>query len=74
MAVRGKRPWEFRDVTIKPDDYVKLGRWMQEKKVRAIVDEVFGIDDNGPVKAFAKLRIGRMRGKIVVKIADSWEE
>ena len=70
----GKTPWEFIDVMIKPDDYAKLGQWMQEKKVRAIVDEVFGMVDNGPVKAFAKLRTGRTRGKIVVKIADSWEE
>ena len=70
----GKRPWEFMHVVSKPDDYAKLGKWMQEKKIHAVVDEIFGMDDQGPVRAFAKLRTRRTKGKIIVKIADSWEE
>ncbi|KAH8696649.1 hypothetical protein BGW36DRAFT_360468 [Talaromyces proteolyticus] len=70
----GKRPWEFMNLVNKPEDYAKLGRLMQEGKVRPYVDEVFGMQDKGPVRAFAKLRTGRTRGKIIIKIADSWEE
>ncbi|KAH8807461.1 hypothetical protein F5884DRAFT_789293 [Xylogone sp. PMI_703] len=70
----GKRPWEFMHLVARPEDYAQLGQWMKEKKVRPVVDEIFGMDDMGPVKAFAKLRTGRARGKILVKIQDSWEE
>lgn len=66
----GQRPWEFLPLTSKVDDYVQIGRWMQEGKVRAIVDEVFGTDEKGPVRAFEKVRTGRAKGKIVVKMAD----
>lgn len=70
----GKRPWEFNHLENKPEDYAKLGRLMQEKKVRAIVDEVFGMEDRGPIKAFAKLRTGRAKGKIIVKLWGAPEE
>ncbi|KAI4156669.1 MAG: hypothetical protein LQ346_009134, partial [Caloplaca aetnensis] len=70
----GQRPWEFLKLESKVDDYAQIGRWMQEGKVRAVVDEVFGFgmegEDQGPVKAFEKLRTGRTRGKIVVKVAE----
>ncbi|KAL8782245.1 MAG: hypothetical protein Q9213_005548 [Squamulea squamosa] len=69
----GQRPWEFLKLQSKLEDYAQIGRWMQEGKVRAVVDEVFSMDDKGPVKAFEKLRTGRTRGKIVVKIAEQWE-
>ncbi|KAL8921014.1 MAG: hypothetical protein Q9208_005905 [Pyrenodesmia sp. 3 TL-2023] len=69
----GKRPWEFLKLQSKVDDYAQIGKWMQEGKVRAVVDEVFDMDDKGPVKAFEKLRTGRARGKIVVKVAEECE-
>ena len=68
----GQRPWEFLHLVSKVEDYAQLGRWMQEGKVRAVVDEVFGMEDKGPVRAFEKLRKGRTKGKIVVKVAE-WE-
>ena len=70
----GQRPWEFLSLKSKVEDYAQIGRWMQEGKVRAVVDEVFGMEDKGPVRAFEKLRTGRVRGKIVVKVAERWEE
>ena len=66
----GKRPWQFMHLVSKPEDYAQLGRWMQEGKVRAVVDEVFPMEDKGPVRAFDKLRTGRTRGKIVVRVAE----
>ncbi|KAF7503808.1 hypothetical protein GJ744_003249 [Endocarpon pusillum] len=70
----GQRPWEFVQLVSKVEDYEQIGRWMQERKVRAVVDEVFDMENKGPVKAFEKLRTGRTRGKIAVKIAERWEE
>lgn len=70
----GQRPWEFLHLESKVEDYEQIGRWMQEGKVRAVVDEVFGMEDKGPVRAFEKLRTGRTRGKIVVKVAEGREE
>ncbi|KAL9637925.1 MAG: hypothetical protein Q9164_001898 [Protoblastenia rupestris] len=70
----GQRPWEFLHLESKVEDYAQIGRWMQEGKVRAVVDEVFGMEDKGPVRAFEKLRTGRTRGKIVVKVAERWDE
>ena len=70
----GQRPWEFLQLASKVEDYAQIGRLMQEGKVRAVVDEVFDMENKGPVRAFEKLRTGRARGKIVVKIAERWEE
>ncbi len=66
----GKRPWEFNDLVNKHEDFAELGRMIQEKKVRVIIDEVFDTQDKGPVRAYAKLRLGRTRGKIVVKLVE----
>lgn len=66
----GQRPWEFLGLVNKPEDLEQIARWMQEGKVRAVVDEVFGMEDKGPVRAFEKLRLGRTRGKIVVKVVE----
>nr|A0A1W5SKT4.1 RecName: Full=Trans-enoyl reductase pgmF; AltName: Full=Pigmented naphthoquinones biosynthesis cluster protein F [Aspergillus terreus]ARB51367.1 putative quinone reductase [Aspergillus terreus] len=70
----GKRPWEFMHIESNVQDYEQLGRWMQEGKLRAVVDEVFGMQDDGPVKAYQKLRTGRAKGKIIVKIDETWED
>ena len=70
----GQRPWEFLGLKSKLEDYAQIGRWMQEGKVRAVVDETFEFEDKGPVKAFEKLRTGRAKGKIVVKVQSEWEE
>jgi NADPH:quinone reductase-like Zn-dependent oxidoreductase len=70
----GKRPWEFMHIQNNVQDYAQLGQWMQEGKLRAIVDQVFDMEDKGPVKAYQKLRTGRARGKIIVKIEKTQEE
>lgn len=66
----GQRPWEFMGLKSKVEDYEQISQWMQEGKLRAVVDEVFGMEDKGPVRAYDKLRLGRTKGKIVVKIAE----
>ena len=64
----GKRPFQFLGVESKYDDFVKIGQWMKEGKVRSVIDTVFDFDD-GP-KAYAKLRTGRAKGKIVVHVRE----
>ena len=51
----------------KLDVLVKIGEWMSEGKVRAVIDERFAFED--AVKAIVKLKTGRARGKIVIDVA-----
>ncbi|EME84105.1 uncharacterized protein MYCFIDRAFT_162964 [Pseudocercospora fijiensis CIRAD86] len=43
-----------------------IDKWMVEGKVRAIIEKVYEMEDAG--KAFERLKSGRVRGKLVVKI------
>ncbi|KAL4940983.1 hypothetical protein BDV06DRAFT_230035 [Aspergillus oleicola] len=70
----GKRPYEFMHIVNNVEDYTQIGRWLEEGKVKAIVDEVFGFDEKGPVKAYEKLRTARARGKIVVLVDEKWDQ
>ena len=66
----GKRPFRFLGVKNNPDQFRDIAGWMAEGKVKAVIDEVFGMDDQGPVRAFEKLKTGRVKGKLVVRVAD----
>ncbi len=66
----GTAKFEFLKVVNNYDQAMELGRWMQEGKVKAVIDEVFGMEDKGPVKAFERMKTGRARGKIVVRVAE----
>ncbi|KAF7558232.1 hypothetical protein G7Z17_g99 [Cylindrodendrum hubeiense] len=46
----------------------RIGHWMKEGEVKAIVDTTYGWEDV-PL-AFGKLREGHARGKLVVQVAD----
>lgn len=63
----GKRSFLVMMVQTKHDDYVHIGKLMQEGKVKAVVDETFEYKD--APKAFEKLKTGRSRGNIVVTVA-----
>ena len=62
----GKRPFSFFALDVKQNDLAAIGEWMADGKVRAVIDETFGLTDVG--KAFAKIKRGRTKGKIVIKI------
>lgn len=66
----GKRPWEFLALTNKTEDYAQLGKWMSEGKLRSVVDEVFEMQEKGPVRGYEKVRSGRARGKVLVRVAE----
>ncbi|KAI3319757.1 NAD(P)-binding protein [Xylariaceae sp. AK1471] len=65
----GKRTWKFLISDQRHEDLAQLGQWMQEGKVRAVIDgDIFPFED--APKAFEKLKTGRTRGKLVVKVSD----
>lgn len=51
-----------------PGDLERIAKWMVEGKVRMVVDETFGFEE--AAKGFEKLKTGRARGKVVVRV---WE-
>ncbi|KAF2242246.1 reticulon-4-interacting protein 1, mitochondrial precursor [Trematosphaeria pertusa] len=62
----GKRKYHMMMVKNNAENLAQLGKWMQEGKVRPILDSVFEFDD--VPKAFEKLKTGRAKGKIVVHV------
>ena len=66
----GKRSFAFTTVSHNLDHYKEIAQWMAEGKVKALIDDVYGMEDKGPVRAFERLKTGRVKGKVVVRIAE----
>lgn len=66
----GKRPFQFLGTANNSDHLKEIAQWMAQGKVKALVDEVYGMEDKGPIRAFERLKTGRAKGKIVVKVAE----
>ncbi|ROV98342.1 hypothetical protein VMCG_07158 [Cytospora schulzeri] len=62
----GKRNYKLIIAKQSHEDLSRLGAWMKEGKVKAVIDEVFAFE-KAP-DAYAKLKTGRAKGKILVKI------
>jgi NADPH:quinone reductase-like Zn-dependent oxidoreductase len=62
----GKRPFSFGLASTNFEDLTKLGRLVEEGKVKPVVNEVYAFED--VPKAYEKLRTGRAKGKIVVRV------
>jgi NADPH:quinone reductase-like Zn-dependent oxidoreductase len=62
----GKRKYSMLIVKPNADDFSQLAVWMKEGKIRAVIDSTFEWDD--APKGFEKLKTGRAKGKIVVKV------
>ncbi|MCJ1278803.1 hypothetical protein MMC21_006621 [Puttea exsequens] len=63
----GKRPFRFLGLKTEAGELKILVEWVKEGKLKVVIDEVFEWDNDGPIKAFQKLKTGRARGKIVVE-------
>ena len=50
------------------EDLEQLGTWMEEEKVKPVIDQVFPFEQ--APKAFEKLKTGRAKGKIVIDVAS----
>jgi len=69
----GKRPFTFHDVHSSKEELEVIGKWMQEKKVKAVFDQVCEWED--VPKAYERLKSGRAKGKIVVHVmANDWSK
>ena len=64
----GTRKLDLIQVANKAQDFVQIGEWMKEGKVRAVIDSTWELED--AAKAYAKLKTGRARGKIVVHVTE----
>ncbi|KAI0446422.1 hypothetical protein F4803DRAFT_547144 [Xylaria telfairii] len=64
----GKRAWKFVAVADKHEDLAQLAQWMHEGKIRAIVEGDITPFEEAP-KVFEKLKTGRTRGNLVVKVS-----
>lgn len=65
----GKRKGQGIFAKINADTLEKIGKWMVEGKVKAVIDEKFAFD--AAPAAFAKLKTSRARGKIVIAVDES---
>ncbi|CAF9919051.1 MAG: hypothetical protein GOMPHAMPRED_001664 [Gomphillus americanus] len=65
----GKRQFKFILADVNQKDLVAVAEWMAQGKIKAHIDETFDLAEIAD--AFAKLKLGRTRGKIVIKIAES---
>ena len=64
----GHRKWMFIVTKDVPEDFARIVGWMADGKVKTVIDEVFEYKD--VPKAFAKLKTNRVKGKVIVKVAD----
>ncbi|KAJ5057644.1 NADPH:quinone reductase-like protein [Bipolaris maydis] len=64
----GQRPFSFGFALTNFDDFTALGKLVESGKVKPVIDEVYEFED--VPKAYQKLRTGRARGKIVVRMSQ----
>jgi NADPH:quinone reductase-like Zn-dependent oxidoreductase len=64
----GQRPFSFGLTSTSFEHLSKLGQLVAEKSVVPVIDETF--DFNNVPQAYNKLKTGRARGKIVVRVAS----
>lgn len=62
----GKRKFQFAYASAKRDDFDQIAAWMAEGKVKASIEQAFEFEE-APA-AYARLKTGRTRGKIVVHV------
>ncbi|KAL8814868.1 MAG: hypothetical protein Q9191_008508 [Dirinaria sp. TL-2023a] len=64
----GKHKYVILGVQNKRADFEALGAWVQQGRVKVVIDSVF--DLQGAREAYAKLKTGRARGKICVRVEE----
>ncbi|EXL72216.1 hypothetical protein FOPG_12165 [Fusarium oxysporum f. sp. conglutinans race 2 54008] len=62
----GKRKFKYHSVTANRKDFGQVTDWMKDGKIKAVIEEEFGLEDAG--RAYARLKEGRTRGKLVVRV------
>ncbi|KAK3676031.1 hypothetical protein LTR78_004223 [Recurvomyces mirabilis] len=64
----GQRTFTFVTANTNPTHYAEIAKWMEEGKVKAVIEKEFELEDAD--KAFAHLKSGRTKGKVVVKVCE----
>jgi len=64
----GQHSWRFLQVKNSSDELAQIGQWVREGKIKVLHDSVFPFED--APKAYKKLKTGRAKGKIVVRITE----
>ena len=62
----GKRKFKYHSVTANRKDFGQVTDWMKDGKIKAVIEEESGLEDAG--RAYARLKEGRTRGKLVVRV------
>ncbi|KAK7431164.1 hypothetical protein QQZ08_002204 [Neonectria magnoliae] len=62
----GRRKFLFHSVTANPEHFARVADWIKEGKVKLAIEEEFDLEDAG--SAYTKLKTGRVRGKLVVRV------
>ncbi|KAF5606609.1 zinc alcohol dehydrogenase [Fusarium subglutinans] len=64
----GKRKFKYHSVTANRKDFGQIVDWIKDGKVKVVIEEEFGLEDAG--RAYARLKEGRTRGKLVVRVGE----
>lgn len=64
----GQRPFSFGMAATNYEDFTKLAELVAQGKVKPVIDEVFAMED--APRAYEKLKTGRAKGKIVVRVGN----
>jgi NADPH:quinone reductase-like Zn-dependent oxidoreductase len=62
----GKNKYEMILAKPRSEELARIGQWMKDGKIKAVIDEVFEFED--VPRAFAKLKTGRAKGKVIVHV------
>ena len=69
----GKLSYAFFVLKNKPEDFVQMGDWLLQGKVKSVIAETFPFSQEGAVRAITLSKTKRTRGKIVINISDNTE-
>jgi NADPH:quinone reductase-like Zn-dependent oxidoreductase len=67
----GQRPFSFGMTSTNFEHFTKIAQLVADGKLKPVIDEVFAFED--APKAYKKLKTGRTKGKLVVRVGSSHE-
>ncbi|KAF4936810.1 Zinc-type alcohol dehydrogenase-like protein [Colletotrichum fructicola] len=62
----GKRRFKFHSVFANPEHSLRVARWIEEGKVKPVIEDVFGLEDAD--NAYARIKGGKAAGKMVIVV------
>lgn len=64
----GRRAASFLRRKSSEGDFAKIAQWIVKGKLRPVIEKVYALDE--AAEAFARLKTGRSKGKLVIKMSD----